>query len=76
MKKYFKIVVNIICVIALCLSIANSICYKSELDATQQALSDSLRGWKKAASQVKDLEQQIAEYEALLNITEQDSLDY
>lgn len=76
MKKYFKIAVNIICAIALCLSIATSICYKSKLDATQQALSDSLRGWKKSASQVKELEQLVAEYEAILNITEQDSLDY
>ena len=66
MKKYFKIALNIICAIALCLSIATSICYKSKLDATQQALSDSLRSWKQSASRVEELEQLIVEYESNL----------
>ena len=66
MKKYFKIAVNIICAIALCLSIATSICYKSKLEATQQALSDSLRSWKQSASRVEELEQLIVEYESNL----------
>lgn len=66
LKKNIKLVISIICIIGMCVSTVVSINYKNKADATQTALSDTIRSWKADKSQLIDLQEQVTEYEDIL----------